>query len=165
MFAGSWLPCLMLSWQGKLYAAVDHTYYTSCWFTIIGSLQLSYDVYGSKWFLIRVLSNVALFIQIKTRSPSVFSLIIILTRQCLLSCLRPKIFQRALWANKALGLFTPSTKTGCWSHDCNQPITELLLFSLKFNMVAFLLDLHALQVDFQHFTNKYTHKSNKIVLE
>ena len=32
-------------------------------------------------------------------------------------------------------------------------------------MVAFLLDLHAFQVDFQHFINKYTQKSNKIVLE
>ena len=76
-----------------------------------------------------------------------------------------KDFKRALWANKALGLFTPSTKTGCWSHDCNQPITEFLSFSLKFKMVAFLLDLHAFQVNFQHLINKYTHKLNKIVLE
>ena len=32
-------------------------------------------------------------------------------------------------------------------------------------MVAFLLDLHAFQVNFQHLINKYTHKLNKIVLE
>ena len=32
-------------------------------------------------------------------------------------------------------------------------------------MVVFLLDLYAFQVNFQYFINKYTHKSNKIVLE
>ena len=36
----------------------------------------------------------------------------ILTQQCLLSCLRPKIFRGLCEPTKALGLFTPSTKTG-----------------------------------------------------
>ena len=36
---------------------------------------------------------------------------LILTKQCLLSCLRPKIFRGLCEPTKALGLFTPSTKT------------------------------------------------------